>query len=140
MIGEMEKFNNASYKRQMERNRVKTSLSCFPYLPKIRGMISLLFRRLTMKLVICGLLLGFAKAQDQCASAPNPTMRNLCLQIQRWDGRARTSASRKTVALPPGMAGDMAVGAPKNPFAAGASMAADFAPIAANIYQCMTLT
>ncbi|PAV83803.1 hypothetical protein WR25_17640 isoform C [Diploscapter pachys] len=97
-------------------------------------------RRLTMKIVICGLLLGFARAQDPCASAPNPTMRNLCLQIQRWDGRARSSASRKTVALPPGMAGDMAVGAPKNPFAAGASMAADFAPIAANIYQCMTLT
>ncbi|PAV85949.1 hypothetical protein WR25_23546 isoform D [Diploscapter pachys] len=96
--------------------------------------------RLTMRIVICGLLLGFAKAQDPCASAPNPTMRSLCLQIQRWDGRARSSASRKTVALPPGMAGDMAVGAPKNPFAAGASMAADFAPIAANIYQCMTLT
>ncbi|WKX91862.1 hypothetical protein Q1695_010135 [Nippostrongylus brasiliensis] len=86
------------------------------------------------------ILLGFlviaivAQAQDDCNSAPTEAAKIMCRQLRRWDEAARAQAAKKkTVALPPGfeaMAG-MA--------GAGRAIAAELAPIASSIYQCMDL-
>uniref|UniRef100_A0A8R1IUY3 Secreted protein n=1 Tax=Caenorhabditis japonica TaxID=281687 RepID=A0A8R1IUY3_CAEJA len=87
---------------------------------------------------------------DPCADAPTETAKILCRQIHKWDDGARVcylfsfflfssdicrrkcqgqqivtgSIEEKKIALPPGLA---------------KGMAAEFAPIASTIYQCMDL-
>ncbi|CAI4227628.1 unnamed protein product [Auanema sp. JU1783] len=81
-----------------------------------------------MKYFIILLLFIDVKAQDPCAEAPNEAAKIMCRQIHKWDDGARKAASKKKIALPPGMAEGI-----------GKGIAADFAPIASSIYQCMDL-
>ncbi|UMM11436.1 hypothetical protein L5515_000726 [Caenorhabditis briggsae] len=70
------------------------------------------------------LLSSLLAQEDPCASAPTATAKILCRQIHKWDDGAREASKKKKIALPPGLA---------------KGMAAEFAPIASNIYQCMDL-
>ncbi|XGW23343.1 hypothetical protein V3C99_005520 [Haemonchus contortus] len=82
-------------------------------------------------MLLLGLLAAVAlvvQGQDPCASAPTPAAKVICRQLHKWDEAARKKAAKKTlVALPPGIA------AGKN------AIAAELAPIASSIYQCMDL-
>ncbi|CAI5439287.1 unnamed protein product [Caenorhabditis angaria] len=61
---------------------------------------------------------------DPCANAPTENAKIMCKQLHRWDTGAREASKKKKIALPPGIE---------------KGMAAEFAPIASNIYQCMDL-
>ncbi|VDP41938.1 unnamed protein product [Heligmosomoides polygyrus] len=72
-----------------------------------------------------------ARAQeDPCASAPTEAAKIMCHQLHKWDEQARAQASKKKIALPPGIAAAAA---------GGRAIAAELAPIASSIYQCMDL-
>ncbi|PIO57055.1 hypothetical protein TELCIR_21542, partial [Teladorsagia circumcincta] len=60
-----------------------------------------------------------------CNQAPTEALRIICEQLQRWDDNARKTPSAIS-AKPPAIAGEE-------------QMAADFAPIASNMYQCMDI-
>ncbi|KAK6729930.1 hypothetical protein RB195_006777 [Necator americanus] len=81
-------------------------------------------------MLLLGLLLlapTLLAQEGPCDSAPNPTAKAFCLQLHKWDEQARREASKKRIALPPGIKGK-------------AMIAAELAPIASSIYQCMDLT
>ncbi|VDO69892.1 unnamed protein product [Heligmosomoides polygyrus] len=59
-----------------------------------------------------------------CSQAPTEALRTVCQQLQRWDDGARIPAP--ALVKPPSIAGQ-------------AQLAADFAPIASNMYQCMDI-
>ncbi|CAB3407380.1 unnamed protein product [Caenorhabditis bovis] len=63
--------------------------------------------------------------QLDCDRAPTAAMKVICRQIQGWDQKARAT---------PALAGDV-----KPPGIAGKSMAAEFSPIATNVFQCMDI-
>ncbi|CAB3410755.1 unnamed protein product [Caenorhabditis bovis] len=65
-----------------------------------------------------------AAEEDPCAKAPTEAAKIMCRQLHRWDDGARAASKKKKIALPPGLA---------------KGMAAELAPIASNIYQCMDL-
>ncbi|ETN68509.1 hypothetical protein NECAME_05592 [Necator americanus] len=82
------------------------------------------------EMLLLGLLLlapTLLAQEGPCDSAPNPTAKAFCLQLHKWDEQARKEASKKRIALPPGIKGK-------------AMIAAELAPIASSIYQCMDLT
>ncbi|KIH60512.1 shTK domain protein [Ancylostoma duodenale] len=60
-----------------------------------------------------------------CSKAPSEALRIVCQQLQRWDDGARKSPAPTSV-KPPSIGGK-------------AQLAADFAPIASNMYQCMDI-
>ncbi|CAA95805.2 Putative tyrosinase-like protein tyr-3 [Caenorhabditis elegans] len=64
-------------------------------------------------------------SQLDCSKAPTPAIRIMCNQIQRWDQKARAT---------PSLSGDV-----KTPGIAGKAMAAEFSPIASNVFQCMDI-
>ncbi|KAL6730885.1 hypothetical protein Aduo_001808 [Ancylostoma duodenale] len=65
--------------------------------------------------------------EGPCDSAPTPAAKAFCLQLHKWDEQARAQANKKKMALPPGVLGG------------GKAIAAELAPIASSIYQCMDL-
>ncbi|EGT54069.1 hypothetical protein CAEBREN_32008 [Caenorhabditis brenneri] len=74
------------------------------------------------------LLLFFIRnsfGQLDCSKAPTAAIKIICSQIQRWDQKARTT---------PSLSGDV-----KTPGIAGKAMAAEFSPIASNVFQCMDI-
>ncbi|CAJ0593870.1 unnamed protein product [Cylicocyclus nassatus] len=60
-----------------------------------------------------------------CSTAPTEALRIVCQQIARWDDSAR-KAPPPTSVMPPAIAGKT-------------QLAAEFAPIASNMYQCMDI-
>ncbi|GMT17107.1 hypothetical protein PFISCL1PPCAC_8404, partial [Pristionchus fissidentatus] len=62
--------------------------------------------------------------EDPCAAAPNEAAKIVCRQLNKWDANARQASTKKAIALPPG---------------AMAGFAAELAPIAASIYQCLEI-
>ncbi|EYC33475.1 hypothetical protein Y032_0002g818 [Ancylostoma ceylanicum] len=60
-----------------------------------------------------------------CSKAPSEALRIVCQQLQRWDDGARKTPAPTSV-KPPSIGGK-------------AQLAADFAPIASNMYQCMDI-
>ncbi|VDM81735.1 unnamed protein product [Strongylus vulgaris] len=72
--------------------------------------------------VICGLTV--VNSLD-CSTAPTEALRIVCQQIARWDESSRKTPPPTSV-KPPAIAGK-------------AQLAAEFAPIASNMYQCMDM-
>ncbi|EFO94245.1 CRE-TYR-3 protein [Caenorhabditis remanei] len=64
-------------------------------------------------------------AQLDCSKAPTAAIRIMCNQIQRWDQKARATPSLSADVMTPGIAGK--------------AMAAEFSPIASNVFQCMDI-
>ncbi|RCN43576.1 common central domain of tyrosinase [Ancylostoma caninum] len=60
-----------------------------------------------------------------CSKAPSEALRIVCQQLQRWDDGARKTPAPTSV-KPPSIGGKV-------------QLAADFAPIASNMYQCMDI-
>ncbi|VDO23215.1 unnamed protein product [Haemonchus placei] len=71
------------------------------------------------------LSLVVAALSIDCNQAPSEALRIVCQQLQRWDENSRKTPSAISV-KPPAIAGQP-------------QMAADFAPIASNMYQCMDI-
>ncbi|PIC51125.1 hypothetical protein B9Z55_001766 [Caenorhabditis nigoni] len=71
------------------------------------------------------LLIQSSNGQLDCSKAPTDAIRIVCNQIQRWDQKARTT---------PTLSADV-----KTPGIAGQAMAAEFSPIASNVFQCMDI-
>ncbi|PIO68944.1 common central domain of tyrosinase [Teladorsagia circumcincta] len=83
------------------------------------------------QMLLLGLLavtLVVQAADDPCGSAPTEAKKIICRQLHKWDVAARKKATTKLLALPPGVSA-----------AGGKAMAAELAPIASSIYQCMDL-
>ncbi|GMT28773.1 hypothetical protein PFISCL1PPCAC_20070, partial [Pristionchus fissidentatus] len=80
---------------------------------------------LQMRLWLLSLsFLPFLQSQDPCADAPTAAAKIVCRQLNKWDANAREASTKKAVALPPGVMG---------------GLAAELAPIAASIYQCLEI-
>ncbi|KAK6046966.1 hypothetical protein COOONC_15529, partial [Cooperia oncophora] len=82
-------------------------------------------------MILLGLLataLVARAAEDPCGSAPTEANKIVCRQLHKWDVAARKKATTKLLALPPGVAAS-----------GGRAIAAEFAPIASSIYQCVDL-
>ncbi|GMS86017.1 hypothetical protein PENTCL1PPCAC_8192, partial [Pristionchus entomophagus] len=74
--------------------------------------------------VLLSLCLPCLLSQDPCADAPNEAAKITCRMLHKWDKNARAASTKKAIALPPGVM---------------AGLAAELAPIAASIYQCLEI-
>ncbi|ULU11549.1 hypothetical protein L3Y34_015167 [Caenorhabditis briggsae] len=77
-------------------------------------------------LLLLFLLIQSSNGQLDCSKAPTDAIRIVCNQIQRWDQKARTTPTLSADVKTPGIAGE--------------AMAAEFSPIASNVFQCMDIS